>query len=58
MTFSQKTRKEAIAKNVRKDTHIHTDSHYAYRKAAKGYASHDFVNHTAIWRSRASRASG
>ena len=41
------TLKEAIAKNVHKDTHIHTDSHYAYRKATKGYASHETVNHTA-----------
>ena len=41
------TLKEAIAKNVHKDTHIHTDSHHAYRKATKGYASHEFVNHTA-----------
>lgn len=41
------TLKEAIAKNVHKDTHIHTDSHYGYRKAAQGYASHEFVNHTA-----------
>lgn len=42
-----KTLKAAMEKNIAKDTHIHTDGHYAYRNSTKGFASHEYVNHAA-----------
>jgi transposase-like protein len=38
--------KAAIAKNVAKDTHIHTDSSVLYKRAATEYLSHETVNHS------------